>query len=157
MIQGAHTGRQATAGLTLIEMLIVLVIMGIATSAAVLSVGSIGRDRQAETEAAQLVAQLNMAVDEGLVGGAPLALIWSEDGYVVRRWTATGWQAATTPMLARKHDLSGNVVLRRADGLADPVQVAEDGLGPAVTLELTGSGAVWQVAFDGFSAKAVGP
>lgn len=157
MTQGAQTGRQGTAGLTLIEMLIVLVIMGIATSAAVLSVGSIGRDRQAEAEAARLVAQLNMAVDEGLVSRTPLALIWTAQGYEVRRWTAEGWQAAATPMLARRHGLSGAVVLRRADGLADPVEVAEDGLGPAVTLELVGPGAIWAVAFDGFSAQAVGP
>lgn len=150
-------GRQAQSGLTLIEMLIVLVIIGIATSAAVLGVGTVGRDRQAEAEAVRLAAHLNMAVDEGLVSRAGLALIWDTKGYKVRRWTAEGWQAATTPLLARQHDLPSGVVLRRVDGLADPVAVAEDGLGPAVTLEISGPAATWLVAFDGFSAAAVRP
>ena len=147
-------GRQGQSGLTLIEMLIVLVIIGIATSAAVLAVGSVSRDRQVETEAARLVSQLTLAVDEGLVGKTKLALIWTERAYEVRRWTEDGWLSAATPLLSQRHELAGDVVLRRADGSADPVEVAEDGLGAPVTLELTGSGPAWRVAFDGFSAKA---
>ena len=154
MTRGLAKGRQRQAGLTLIEMLIVLVIMGIATSAAVLSVNMVGRDRRAEDEATRLVAQLTMAVDEGLVSRTRLALFWTAGGYAVKRWSSEGWQPAATPLLARPHDLPGAVVLRRSDGTSGPVVVAEDGLGPGAVLELAGSGRPWTVVFDGFSATA---
>ena len=146
--------RDRQSGLTLIEMLIVLVIMGIATSAAVLSVNMVGRDRRAEDEAVRLVAHLEMAVDEGLVSRAPLALFWTAGGYGFKRQTADGWKAAETPRLVADHALPSALVLRRMDGVTDPVLVAEDGLGPAVNLEITGTGVPWVVAFNGFSAAA---
>ena len=154
MTTGPNMGRQRQAGLTLIEMLIVLVIIGIATSAAVLSVNMIGRDRRAEDEATRLVAQLTMAVDEGLVSRTRLALFWTAGGYAVKRWSSEGWQPPATPLLARPHDLPGAVVLRRRDGTSDPVAMAEDGLGPGAVLELAGSDTLWTVVFDGFSAAA---
>ena len=94
MTQSGSTGRDAQLGLTLIEMLIVLVIIGIATSAAVLSVNMIGRDRRVEDEAVRLVAQLDMAVDEGLVSRARMSLFWTASGYEVKRWAPDGWQGA---------------------------------------------------------------
>jgi general secretion pathway protein H len=140
--------------LTLIEMLIVLVIIGIATSAAVLSVNTIGRDRSAEDQALRLAALLTMAVDEGLVSGQHLALFWAADGYEVKRRGPDGWLAATSSRLTRAHKMPAAVVLRRVDGSTDPVEVAEDGLGPAVSLEISGPGKPWIVDFDGFSATA---
>jgi type II secretion system protein H len=140
--------------LTLIEMLVVLVIIGIATSVIVLSVNSVGRDRRAEDEAMRLAAQLTLAVDEGLVSRRKLALFWTPNGYEVKRWGPEGWQPATTPRLAGAHVLPAAVVLRRMDGVSEPVAVAEDGLGPAVSLEITGSGPSWIVAFDGLQATA---
>ena len=154
MIQVRTRGRQAQSGLTLIEMLVVLVILGVTTTAAVLSVNMVGRDRRAENEAVRLAARLTLAVDEGLISRTALALFWTPGGYQIRRWGADGWQEAATPMLARAHALPSAVVLRRLDGSADPVVVAEDGLGPAVAMEVRGAGTPWIVAFDGFSAHA---
>ena len=147
-------GRDAQSGLTLIEMLIVLVIIGIATSATVLGVNMVGRDRRVEDEAARLVAQLEMAVDEGLVSRERLALFWTPGGYEVKRWSDEGWQAAETPRLARAHTLPTSLALRRVDGETAALDVAEDGLGPAVSLEIMGPGGPWIVAFDGYQATA---
>ncbi len=154
MTRARFIRRHAEAGLTLIEMLVVLVIIGIATSVIMLSVNMVGRDRQAEDEATRLAAQLTMAVDEGLVSREKLALFWTPSGYEVKRWGPGGWQSATTPRLAGTHVLPASVGLRRVDGAADPVAVAEDGLGPAVSLEISGSGPSWIVAFDGLQATA---
>ena len=153
MTSALHHGRGGEAGLTLIEMLMVLVIIGIATSALVLGTNLAGRDRLAENEAQRLAAHLEMAVDEGLVGRVPLALMWTADGYEFRRWGSKGWQAADTPRLVA-HALPAPLVLRRTDGETAAVDLAEDGLGAAVALEISGAGAVWVVAFDGFSASA---
>jgi general secretion pathway protein H len=152
MTSAASIRRDAQAGLTLVEMLIVLVIMGIATSAAVLSVDMVGRDRKTEDEAARLAAQLNLAVDEGLVSRKRLALFWTGTGYEVKAWAGGGWRTPDTPRLAAAHDLPASLTLRRMDGASGPVDMAEDGLGPAVSLELSGAGSAWVVAFDGFSA-----
>ncbi len=154
MTEACSIGRNRQSGLTLVEMLIVLVIMGIATSAAVLSVNMAGRDRRAEDEAVRLAAHLTMAVDKGLVSREQLALFWTADSYEIKRQTEAGWQPAEAPQLARIHALPGSLVLRRVDGTTDPVVVSEDGLGPAVMLEISGKGVPWIVAFDGFSASA---
>lgn len=159
MIRAPQHRRSGEAGLTLIEMLMVLVIIGVATSALVLGTNLAGRDRLAEGAAMRLAAHLEMAVDEGLVGRVPLALMWTAKGYEFRRWGSEGWQAAETPRLVA-HALPGPLVLRRTDGETAAVDLAEDGLGAAVALEISGAGAVWVVAFDGFSAsaaRAVGP
>lgn len=146
--------RDPNSGLTLVEMLIVLVIMGIASSAAVLSVNMAGRDRRAEDAAVRLAGQLQLAVDEGLVSRKTLALFWSGTGYEVKAWSEGGWQTPDTPRLAAAQSLPSALTLRRSDGAPDPVEVAEDGLGPAVRLEISGAGPTWIVAFDGFSATA---
>ena len=85
MTRARFIRRHAEAGLTLIEMLVVLVIIGIATSVIMLSVNMVGRDRLAEDEATRLAAQLTMAVDEGLVSREKLALFWTPSGYEVKR------------------------------------------------------------------------
>lgn len=147
-------GRDTQSGLTLIEMLIVMVIIGISSTAAVLGVSMVGRDRRVEDEAGRLATHLQMAVDEGLVSRQRLALFWTEHGYSIKRWTVDGWQAAQTHRLVSGHDLPSILSLRRADGSIDPVQIGEDGLGPAVALEISGSGLPWVVAFNGYSAAA---
>jgi general secretion pathway protein H len=154
MTRSRSIRRHPQAGLTLIEMLVVLVIIGIATSVIVLSVNSVGRDRRAEDEAMRLAAQLTMAVDEGLVSRAEMALFWTPSGYEVKRRGPKGWGPATTPRLIGAHVLPAAVALRRMDGSRDPVAVAEDGLGAAVSLEITGPGPSWIVAFDGLQATA---
>lgn len=154
MTDAGSVGRDRQSGLTLIEMLIVLVIMGIATSAATLGVNMIGRDRRAEDEAVRLAAHLTVAVDKGLVSRERLALFWTSGSYEIKRQTPAGWQPAEAPQLARTHALPAALVLRRVDGLTDQVVVSEDGLGPAVVLEISGSDVPWIVAFDGFSATA---
>lgn len=152
-VKSAPGVRDRNAGLTLIEMLMVLVIIGIATSALVLGTNLAGRDRRVETEAVRLAARLEMAVDEGLVARVPLALFWTAGGYEFRRWDGSGWQVTASAGLAA-HALPAALVLRRQDGESGPVVVAEDGLGAAVALEISGAGAVWRVAFDGFSSDA---
>lgn len=154
MTNACPNARDSQSGLTLIEMLICLAIMGIATSAALLSVNMLGRDRRVEDEAVRLAAHLTMAVDKGLVSRERLALFWTSRSYEVKRETSAGWQTDDAHQSGRIHALPAALVLRRTDGTTEPVVVSEDGLGPAVTLEISGQGVPWIVAFDGFSATA---
>lgn len=146
--------RLSEAGLTLIEMLIVLVIIGIASSAVMLGLRALGRDTAAEDEAIRLAAYLTLAVDEALVSRDPLSMVWTTSGYGFERWTGTEWQPAGTARLAKPHDLGPSVSLSRADGVADPLAISADGLGPSVALTFTGE-SPWHVAFDGLTGTAM--
>ena len=68
--------RNRDGGITLIEMLVVLAVIGVATGATMLGLNSADRDSRAESEAVRLARNLSLGVDEALVGGSPLALIW---------------------------------------------------------------------------------
>ena len=73
--------RDRQAGLTLIEMLVVLVIVAVMAGVAVLGLGSLDRGSRAEAEARRLADRLQLASDEVLVAGAPLAMLWDPGGY----------------------------------------------------------------------------
>jgi general secretion pathway protein H len=78
---GRGVKRDRQAGLTLIEMLVVLVIVAVMAGVAVLGLGSLDRGSRAEAEARRLADRLQLASDEVLVAGAPLAMLWDPGGY----------------------------------------------------------------------------
>ncbi len=148
------------AGLTLIEMLVVLAIVGITAGAAMLGIAGADRSRRAETEAVRLAREIDLAVDEALVTQAPLALLWDAHGYRFVAWDAkaAAWGPASG-RLAEHHDLGTALSLERRDtalsaGRAAAV-IAPGGTSDAATFEIRGSGTPWRIAFDGFGAEAV--
>ena len=153
--------RSAEAGITLIEVLVVLAVIGVATGATMLGLNAVDRNTRAEAEAVRLARQLSISVDDALVGGAPLAMIWDAQGYQFVGWSAADarWAALSPGGLAARHDLRAPVVLTvlGTDG-TDPVMIAPGGLSPAASFRFAsnraGSGASWIVDFDGFSAVA---
>jgi general secretion pathway protein H len=135
------TGRDAQSGVTLIEMMIVLAVVGVATGAATLGLASIGRDNRAETAALRMAADMSLAVDLALIEGVPRRVEWDAAGYAVQE---------------QRVALDASVTLARADGLADAAVIAPDGAGSTVAFVLTGADTDWRVVFDGFSV-AVSP
>jgi general secretion pathway protein H len=133
--------RDTQSGVTLIEMLIVLAIVGVATGAATLGLASVGRDNRAQTAALRLAAEMSLAVDMTLIEGVARKVEWNTTGYA---------------MPDRRVELDASVTLARDDGLADAVVIGPDGAGDPVVFVLTGADADWRVAFDGFSV-AVSP
>lgn len=152
--------RHAQAGITLIEMLIVLAVIGVAAGATMLRFGDHGRT--AQTEAIRLARHLTLGVDEALIEGRPLALQWDETGYTFRQMSAAqpntepeAWPVATSPVLGMRHDIGRPFVLALRDGVSrSPVIVPVSGAAPPVTFEITGSDPTWLVQFDGFTAFA---
>ena len=153
--------RNRDGGITLIEMLVVLAVIGVATGATMLGLNSADRNSRAESEAVRLARNLSLGVDEALVGGSPLALIWDAGGYSFVAWsdTAASWGAAAPKSLALRHDLRAPLQLG-VDGQDTPVAVviAPNGIGPAISFVIapaaTVNGPRWIVDFDGFSASA---
>jgi general secretion pathway protein H len=131
--------RNAQSGVTLIEMMIVLAVVGVATGAATLGLASVGRDNRAQTAALRLATEMSLAVDMALITGKPRRVEWDTLGYT----------------LDNRVTLDRSVALARADGLADMVVIGPDGLGDAVAFVLTGADADWRVQFDGFSVAVL--
>ncbi len=73
--------RDGQAGLTLIEVLVVLAVIGVGAGATMMGMGGADRSSAAQTEARRLARTLTLGVDEALITGLPLALLWDGSGY----------------------------------------------------------------------------
>ncbi len=131
--------RAGQAGVTLIEMMIVLVVIGVATGAATLGLGALGRNDAAEQEARRLATAIGLAVDDALISGASRAVIWDAQGYRIGD--------------ADRHLLADGITLARADGTDAGLALSAEATNPAVDFVLQGDAALWRVSFDGLSAS----
>lgn len=149
--------RDPQAGLTLIEVTVVLAIMAVMAGLATLSLGSLDRGTRAEAEARRLADRLQLASDEALVSSAVFALVWNESGYRFERWdpATEAWRPSAERLLGPRHTLVSTLRLQSAAGADTTPVLISSGLPPrAAAFVMTGGGAPWAVAFDGFTARA---
>jgi len=156
--------RNAEAGITLIEVLVVLAVIGVAAGATML--GMSNRSSSAETEAIRLARHLMLGIDEALITGLPLVLQGDERGYRFGQLGALqspdsptdgpeDWPASAIAALGSRHDLPRPLELRLRDGAADfAVVLPVSGAAPTVAFQFAGAPPVWTVIFDGFTAVA---
>lgn len=133
--------RSGQAGVTLIEMMIVLVVVGIATGAATLGLGALGRNDAAEQEARRLAAAIGSAVDDTLISGVSQTMVWDAQGY----------QIGTTD----RHALGGGATLARVEGAVEDVTLSAIAASLAADFVVQDSAAIWRVSFDGLSATVL--
>ncbi len=133
--------RHGQSGVTLIEMMIVLAVIGVATGAATLGLGALARDDAVEQQARRMATVIGLAVDDALISGQTRMLTWDAQGYRVGDGAA---QVLVQP-----------VTLARADGRADAVALSADATTPATEFVLQDGNTIWRVAFDGLSAAVV--
>ena len=74
-----NAGRRS--GFSLIEILVVIVIIGIVSSVALLSLGLLGDDRELQTEARRLISLVEVAQDEAVMQGRELGLEFMAHSY----------------------------------------------------------------------------
>ncbi|WP_420384140.1 prepilin-type N-terminal cleavage/methylation domain-containing protein [Novosphingobium sp.] len=143
------------AGMTLVEMLVVLAIIGISTGAAVLSFG-VGHGGDGQAEALRLMSRLQLAADETMASDQALALALSPTGYgVVERFDAgQPWRPAALAQLHDVHTLPAGMALS-SDVRMSPVPLDADGAGKPFSVTLTKGDQRWVVAFDGVKARLV--
>jgi type II secretion system protein H len=73
--------RSRSAGFTLIEILVVVLIIGILSSAMLLSVNLTGRDRELEKESDRLLTLINYAREQAELQTREYGLLFNDDGY----------------------------------------------------------------------------
>lgn len=143
--------RAGEAGLTLVEMLIVLAVIGVAAGAVALGIGAVTRAPSVETEARRLATRLQAAADDAMLGDRLIAFTAEKHGYGFA--TLTGGQ-----MVARTDDALG--FHRLPDGMVvtlsvrPPVLLGVDGSGQPISAIVESGPQRWLVTYDGITATA---
>lgn len=73
-------------GFTLLELLVVVVLLAVLSTAAVLSVGNLGEDRELEEESTRLFRLLQLADEEAIMDGRDYGLYFEDSRYRFLRY-----------------------------------------------------------------------
>lgn len=137
--------------MTLIEMLIVLVIIGVAAGGVALGIGAATRAPSVETEARRLALRLQAAADDAMLGDRIIAFTAQEHGY---GFAAMGRDGSLTPLgdALGPHQLPGGIVVTL--DVAPPVLLGVDGGGKPISATIENGEQRWVVRYDGMIATA---
>jgi len=139
-------------GMTLVEILVVLTIVGVMAGVVTLGVGLGDRGLGVESEANRLADRLRLAADDVLVTRRPLALAFDGEGYGFVR--GTDQAAGVTDALAERHSLPAGVLLVGLE-VSSPLVIDPDGAVPMAAFGLAKGDRRWRVEFDGLNAVVV--
>jgi len=149
----AAPDRHQDAGVTLVEVLVVLVLVGIMAGIVGLNIGSGSRGDIAKQEADLLVARLNRAADDVILTGVPMGFVWGAEGYRFDVYNGEIWVPHPLPVLKEPHLLAGRTrIVGSAGAIVVSTESRPTGDSP-LSLELRAvDGAAEYVRFDGVSA-----
>ena len=158
--------RKRDAGMTLVEILVVLVIVGVMASVLGLSVS--GGSRSAgvlEREATLLSVRLERAAADAVLTGQPAGFTWDDEGYSFVSLQDGAWLPHVDGVLAQAHETPRRVEMSVFGQRRGQYLIRSDLL-PSLTNEDTNSfvplqvslmdgDSTWFVLFDGVSAQGV--
>jgi len=103
-----------SAGFTLLELMVVLVLIGIIFTFAMLSLGGDDLGELMEQEIHRMTTLLELASDEAVLRGEELAVLFSEDGYefLLLNNEAQRWEATEEDTLLKAYRLPADIELR---------------------------------------------
>ncbi|WP_010543191.1 GspH/FimT family pseudopilin [Sphingomonas elodea] len=150
---GSAARRASQAGMTLIEMLIVLAIIGVAAAAVTLGIGAATRKPSVESEARRLASRLQAAADDAMLGDRLVAFTAQAHGYGFATMSPNGTLAARTDDALAPHTLPGGITLTL--DTRPPVVLGVDGAGKPMSATIDNGSQRWLVRYDGLTATAV--
>lgn len=145
-----HAGEQ---GFTLIEMLIVLVVIGVAAGAVTLGMGSVTRAPSVESEARRLATRLQSAADDSMLGDRAIAFTSQPNGYGFAVMSADGKLTPRTDDALGFHELPGGIKMTL--DARPPVMLGVDGVGKPMSAMIERGEQRWIVAYDGMTVRAL--
>jgi len=149
--QIANVRKAHRSGMTLVEILVVLAIVGVMAGVVTLGVGLGDRGLGVESEANRLADRLRLASDDVLTTRRPLELAFDAEGYgFVRGEDQAG---GVVDALAERHRLPDGVRMTGL-GVSSPMTIDPDGAQPVATFGLAKGDRRWRVEFDGLNAVA---
>lgn len=145
--------RRNEAGMTLVELLVVLAIIAIVASASVLSFG-VGAGMSAQAEARRLEARMQLAADESMLDDRAIGLSIGPAGYtfVERDDSTDPWRRLRSGALSDDHHMATGVTVVSGDGRSI-VPLGLAGSIEDISVRVAGKQA-WIVSFDGLTARA---
>jgi general secretion pathway protein H len=99
-------------GFTLLEILVVVVIIAIMSTALILSASGAGSERQIEDEAQRMQQVLRLLCDEAVIEGRYAGLGYAAETYAGYEFGPQGWQPVKHQGPLRTHTLVNGLVLR---------------------------------------------
>lgn len=145
--------RPSDAGMTLIEMLIVLAIIGVAAGAVTLGIGAATRKPTAETEARRLAARLQAAADAAMLGDRRIAFTVERNGYSFATVPGTGPALPQDDRTFGFHRLPSAMTM--TIDTTPPVVLGVDGSGRPMSAIIEAGSQRWRVAYDGMTVSAI--
>jgi len=132
-----------SAGFTLLELMVVLVLIGIIFSFAMLSLGGDDLGEMMEQETRRLVTLLGLASDEAVLRGEELAVHFTAEGFEFLVLQDTAWQPTGEDGLLKAYTLPEGITLRLEvdgdpPGLAARDDEADEALTPQVFILSSG-------------------
>lgn len=126
--------RRRAAGFTLVELVVVIAIIGIAAAAVVLSLPGDGDD--VRRSAQRLAAHMNAARDAAILSGRPVQVMPAAQG-----WQAAGQPAVRLPAGQRLISEPEGAIIFDPTGLASPARltVRQDSASASVTISAAGA------------------
>lgn len=149
---GSTARRASQAGMTLIEMLIVLAIIGVAAGAVTLGIGAATRKPSVEAEARRLATRLQAAADDAMLGDRLVAFTAQPHGYGFATVAPGGKLAARTDDAFAPHTLPAGITLTL--DTRPPVVLGVDGSGKPMAATIDNGSQRWLVRYDGLTATA---
>ena len=144
--------RPSEAGMTLIEMLIVLAIIAVMAGAVSLGMGSVTRAPSVETEARRLATRLQAAADDAMLGDRTIAFTAQKNGYGFAEMQRSGAAVPRTDEAIGFHKLPGGMVLTLS--VRPPVVLGVDGAGKPMQAIIESGQKRWTVVYDGMTVRA---
>lgn len=150
--------RQPDAGVTLIEMLVVLSLIAVGAGIVTLALPDRASERSVAQEADLLVSRLNLAAERSVIEGRTFRLSWSAEGYGFSTWSSDAWQESDTGLMPAKHLLSEGATLADNIGVQPKeILISPDLVPPregALEWRVLGGASDVVLRFDGLRATA---
>lgn len=151
------TARASEAGLTLVEMLVILALVGLLAGTVSLSLSRLGTGPSLSSTAETLASRLRIAAETAALTGYDAAFSWNDGAYRFLNFEGGEWEPHTLAELGRIERLPGSVDLAVEGQRQGSLRLSADLAPPEpapLTVLLTERGNQVMVIFDGLDARS---